>query len=97
MIRLFNSLTQQKEPFEPRDFGKAGIYCCGPTVYNLVHIGNARPYVTFAVLRNWLRHRGYDVTLVENITDVDDKIITKAKAEGRDPAEVAEEYTAAYA
>ena len=54
MIRLFNSLTQQKEPFVPRDPGKVGIYCCGPTVYNLVHIGNARPYVTFAVLRSWL-------------------------------------------
>ena len=96
MIRLFNSLTQQKEPFEPRDPGKAGVYCCGPTVYNLVHIGNARPYVTFAVLRSWLAHRGLDVTLVTNITDVDDKIIAKANAEGRDSVEVAEEYTAAY-
>ena len=96
MIRLFNSLSQQKEPFEPRDPGKAGIYCCGPTVYNLVHIGNARPYVTFAVLRSWLAYRGLDVTLVTNITDVDDKIINKANAEGRDSAAVAEEYTAAY-
>jgi cysteinyl-tRNA synthetase len=96
VIRLFNSLTQQKEPFEPRDPGKAGVYCCGPTVYNLVHIGNARPYVTFAVLRSWLAHRGLDVTLVTNITDVDDKIIAKANAEGRDSVEVAEEYTAAY-
>jgi cysteinyl-tRNA synthetase len=96
VIRLFNSLTQQKEPFEPRDAGKAGIYCCGPTVYNLVHIGNARPYVTFAVLRSWLAHRGLDVNLVTNITDVDDKIIRKANEEGRDSAAVAEEYTAAY-
>ena len=96
MIRLFNSLTQQKEPFEPRDPGKAGVYCCGPTVYNLVHIGNARPYVTFAVLRSWLAYRGLGVTLVTNITDVDDKIIAKANAEGRDSVEVAEEYTAAY-
>ena len=96
MIRLFNSLTQQKEPFEPRDPGRAGVYCCGPTVYNLVHIGNARPYVTFAVLRSWLRHRGLDVTLVTNITDVDDKIIAKASAEDRDAVAVAEEYTAAY-
>ena len=96
MIRLFNSLSQQKEPFEPRDPGKAGIYCCGPTVYNLVHIGNARPYVTFAVLRSWLAYRGLDVTLVTNITDVDDKIIKKANEEGRDSAAVAEEYTAAY-
>ncbi len=96
MIRLYNSLTQAKEEFVPREEGKAGIYCCGPTVYNLVHIGNARPYVTFAVLRSWLRRRGYDVTLVENITDVDDKIIAKANAEGRTAPEVASEYTAAY-
>jgi len=96
VIRLFNSLTQQKEPFEPRDPGKAGIYCCGPTVYNLVHVGNARPYVTFAVLRSWLAHRGLDVTLVTNITDVDDKIINKAHEEDRDPAAVADHYTAAY-
>ena len=97
MIRLFNSLTHQKEPFEPRDPGKAGIYCCGPTVYNLVHVGNARPYVTFAVLRSWLRHRGLETTLVTNITDVDDKIIAKAKRRGpRRGTEIAEEYTAAY-
>jgi cysteinyl-tRNA synthetase len=96
LIRLFNSLTHQKEPFVPRDAGKAGIYCCGPTVYNLVHVGNARPYVTFAVLRSWLRHRGLETTLVTNITDVDDKIIAKAHAEGRDSTEIAEEYTAAY-
>ena len=96
MIRLFNSLSQRKEDFEPRTDGKAGIYCCGPTVYNLVHVGNARPYVTFAVLRSWLRHRGLDVTLVENITDVDDKIIAKANAEGRTAADVADEFTVAY-
>jgi cysteinyl-tRNA synthetase len=96
LIRLFNSLTHQKEPFAPRDAGKAGIYCCGPTVYGLVHVGNARPYVVFAVLRSWLRHRGLETTLVANITDVDDKIIAKANAEGRDPAQTAEEYTAAY-
>jgi len=96
VIRLFNSMTQRKEEFAPREEGKVGIYCCGPTVYNLVHIGNARPYVTFAVLRNWLRHRGYQVTLVENITDVDDKIINRANAEGRSAAEVAAEFTQAY-
>jgi cysteinyl-tRNA synthetase len=96
VIRLFNSLTQQKEDFAPRDPGGVGIYCCGPTVYNLVHVGNARPYVVFAVLRSWLRHRGLSVTLVTNITDVDDKIIAKANAEGRSPAEVATEYTDAY-
>ncbi len=96
MIRLYNSLSRQKEEFVPREEGKVGVYCCGPTVYNLVHVGNARPYVTFAVLRSWLRHRGYAATLVENITDVDDKIIAKAQAEGRTSAEVAEQYTQAY-
>ena len=96
MIRLFNSLSQQKEPFEPRDPGKAGVYCCGPTVYNLVHIGNARPYVVFAVLRSWLEHSGLSTTLVTNITDVDDKIINKANLEKRSAAAVAAEFTAAY-
>jgi cysteinyl-tRNA synthetase len=96
VIRLYNSLSQRKEDFVPREDGKAGIYCCGPTVYNLVHVGNARPYVTFAVLRSWLRRRGYEVTLVENITDVDDKIIAKANAEGRPAAEVAKDFTVAY-
>jgi cysteinyl-tRNA synthetase len=96
VIRLFNSLSQQKESFQPRDPGKVGVYCCGPTVYNLVHIGNARPYVVFAVLRSWLGHRGLNTTLVTNITDVDDKIIAKANLEGRSAAEVAEEFTEAY-
>jgi cysteinyl-tRNA synthetase len=95
-LQLYNSLSRAKEEFVPRDEGKVGIYACGPTVYNLVHVGNARPYVTFAVLRSWLRRRGYDVTLVENITDVDDKIIAKANLEGRAPDEVAVEFAAAY-
>jgi cysteinyl-tRNA synthetase len=96
VIRLFNSLSQRKEDLAPRDPGKVGVYACGPTVYNLIHVGNARPYVVFAVLRSWLRFRGYEVTLVENITDVDDKIINKAKAEGRSPSDVAREFTEAY-
>ena len=95
-LQLYNSLSRAKEEFVPRDEGKVGIYACGPTVYNLVHVGNARPYVTFAVLRSWLRRRGYEVTLVENITDVDDKIIAKANAERRAPDEVAVEFAAAY-
>jgi cysteinyl-tRNA synthetase len=96
VIRLHNSLSQRKEELVPREKGKVGIYCCGPTVYNLVHVGNARPYVTFAVLRSWLRRRGLEVTLVENITDVDDKIIARANAEGRGAADVAKEFIVAY-
>ena len=96
MIRLFNSLTRRKEELVPRDQGKVGIYACGPTVYNLVHVGNARPYVVFAVLRAWLTSRGLAVTLVENITDVNDKINARADAEGRSPLSVATEYTQAY-
>ena len=96
MIRLFNSLTQRKEELVPRDEGRIGIYACGPTVYNLVHIGNARPYVVFAVLRAWLTSRGFAVTLVENITDVNDKINAKADAEGRSPIAVAAEFAQAY-
>jgi cysteinyl-tRNA synthetase len=96
VIRLFNSLTQRKEELVPRDAGRIGIYACGPTVYNLVHIGNARPYVVFAVLRAWLTSRGLAVTLVENITDVNDKINAKADAEGRTPTAVAAEFTQAY-
>ena len=95
-MRLFNSLTQRKEELVPRDDGKVGIYACGPTVYNLVHIGNARPYVVFAVLRAWLTSRGYRVTLVENITDVNDKINAKAEADGRSPVAVAAEFAQAY-
>ena len=94
-MRLFNSLTQRKEELVPRDDGKVGIYACGPTVYNLVHIGNARPYVVFAVLRAWLTSRGYQVTLVENITDVNDKINVKADADGRSPVAVAAEFAQA--
>jgi cysteinyl-tRNA synthetase len=96
LTRLFNSMTQQKEEFAPRTPGTVGIYCCGPTVYGLVHIGNARPYVTFAVLRSWLRYRGLRVTLVENITDVDDKIIKRAEKEKRSSEDVADEFTRAY-
>src|SRR5664279_739676 len=95
-MRLFNSLTQRKEELVPRDDGKVGIYACGPTVYNLVHIGNARPYVVFAVLRAWLTSRGYQVTLVENITDVNEKINAKADAGGRSPVAVAAEFAQAY-
>jgi len=95
-MRVYNSLTRKKEELVPRDEGKIGIYVCGPTVYGYVHVGNARPFVFFAVLARYLREQGYEVRLVENITDVDDKIIVKANDEGVTSQEVARAYTEAY-
>ncbi|MHB9111958.1 MAG: cysteine--tRNA ligase [Thermoleophilia bacterium] len=95
-IKIYNSLTRKKEDFVPRDRGKVGIYVCGPTVYGYVHVGNARPYVFFAVLSRYLRHLGYEVTLVENLTDVDDKIIERANKEGTTSDEIAKQYSDAY-
>ncbi len=95
-MRIYNTLTGKKEEFVPRDQGRVGIYVCGPTVYGYVHVGNARPYVFFAVLARYLRSRGYQVTLVENITDVDDKIIDRAREEGVSPEAVARTFTQAY-
>ena len=95
-MKIYNTLTRKKEEFEPRDEGKVGIYVCGPTVYGYVHVGNARPYVFFAVLSRYLRRQGYQVTLVENLTDVDDKIIERANEEGVSPEEVARRFSDAY-
>ena len=92
-MRVFNSLTRTKEEFVPREEGKVAMYVCGPTVYNHIHIGNARTFLSFDVIRRYLEHKGYDVRFVQNITDVDDKIINRAKEEGRPSSEVAEEYT----
>jgi cysteinyl-tRNA synthetase len=96
MMRVFNTLTRTKEEFVPRESGKVAMYVCGPTVYNFIHIGNARTFLSFDVIRRYLTHRGFDVTFVQNITDVDDKIINRANEEGRSAAEVAEEYTKAF-
>lgn len=96
MINIYNTATRAKEPFESVERGKVKIYVCGPTVYNYIHIGNARTFIVFDVVRRYLRWRGFDVTFVQNITDVDDKIINKAAEEGRSAAEVAAEYTAAF-
>ncbi len=95
-IRIYNTLSRSKEEFAPRDAGKVGMYVCGPTVYNHIHIGNARTFLTFDVVRRYLAYRGYDVTFVQNITDIDDKIINRAIEERRPPAEVAAEYTDAF-
>ena len=95
-IRLFNTLTQSKEPFEPRTPGKAAVYVCGPTVYDLSHIGHARCYVAFDVLVRWLRRRGFEVQYVRNVTDVDDKIIARATGLGEDPLALAERFRREY-
>jgi cysteinyl-tRNA synthetase len=95
-MRVFNTLSRTKEEFVPREAGKVAMYVCGPTVYNYIHIGNARTFLSFDTIRRYLTYRGYDVTFVQNITDVDDKIINRANEESRPAAEVAEEYTAAF-
>jgi cysteinyl-tRNA synthetase len=95
-MRVYNTLTRDKEHFETREPGRVLMYVCGPTVYNYIHIGNARTFLSFDVIRRYLVWRGYDVVFVQNITDVDDKIINKANEEGRSAAEVANEYTDAF-
>ncbi len=96
MVRLYNTQTKKKEDFQPLQAGKVGMYVCGPTVYNYIHIGNARTFLCFDIIRRYLMWRGFDVTFVQNVTDVDDKIIARAQEEGRTAAEVAEEFTAAF-
>ncbi|NLV57981.1 MAG: cysteine--tRNA ligase [Clostridiales bacterium] len=95
-MEIFNSMTRKKEPFIPITEGKVGIYACGPTVYNYFHIGNARPFIIFDVLRRYLEHRGYEVTFVQNFTDIDDKMIARAREEGTTVQEVAERFIAEY-
>ncbi len=91
-MKIFNTLTREKQEFVPIEPGKAKIYACGPTVYNYIHIGNARPLCVFDVLRRYLEYRGYDVTFVQNFTDIDDKIIKRANEEGTDYETVSEKY-----
>ena len=81
-IQVYNTMSRKKEEFVPREPGKVGIYVCGVTPYNDPHVGNARPFVTWDVIRRFLEHEGYDVTHVQNFTDIDDKIINKANEEG---------------
>ncbi len=91
-MRIFNTLTRQKDEFKPINDGVVKIYACGPTVYNYIHIGNARPLCVFDVLRRYLEWRGYKVEFVQNFTDIDDKLIKKANEEGITVPEVAERY-----
>ncbi len=95
-MKLYNTLSRQYEEFKPLEPGKVSMYACGPTVYNYIHVGNARPIILFDVLRRYLEYRGYQVTFVQNFTDVDDKIIRRAGEEGISSAEVAEKYIAEY-
>lgn len=91
-MKLYNTLTGKKEEFKPIKEGEVKMYACGPTVYNFIHIGNARPLCVFDVLRRYLEYRGYKVTFVQNFTDIDDKIIRRAKEENLDYSEIAEKY-----
>jgi len=84
MLQIFNSLTRQKEEFQPIEPGKVRMYVCGMTVYDYCHIGHARAMVVFDVVLRWLRVKGYEVTYVRNITDIDDKIIRRAQENGED-------------
>ena len=77
-IRVYNTLRNKKEEFVPVEEGKVKMYVCGPTTYNYIHLGNARPIVAFDVVRRYFTYRGYDVTYIQNFTDVDDKIINRA-------------------
>ena len=95
-IRIHDTLTGGLRPLEPRDPGKVGIYACGPTVYGRIHVGNARPFVVFAVFKRFLERVGYEVRLVANITDVNDKIYAAAIAAGRPSGDLAAEMTAHY-
>ncbi len=95
-IRIHDTLSGELRPLEPRDPGKVGIYACGPTVYARVHVGNARPFVVFALLKRFLEHEGLEVTLVENVTDVNDKIYAAANEAGTSSQALADEMTAHY-
>ncbi|MBQ6824372.1 MAG: class I tRNA ligase family protein, partial [Clostridia bacterium] len=95
-MKLYNTLTRQKEEFVPITPGKVLMYACGPTVYNYFHIGNARPFITFDVLRRYFEYRGYKVKFVQNFTDVDDKMIKKSNEEGVTLAELGDRYIAEY-
>ncbi len=91
-MRIYNTLTARKEELVPIEEGKIKMYVCGPTVYNLIHIGNARPMIVFDTFRRYMEYKGYDVTYVSNFTDVDDKIINKAMEEGVDSSVISERY-----
>jgi len=96
MLRIYNSLTRKKEAFHPIEESKVKMYVCGPTVYNYFHIGNARAFLVFDAFRSYLQYRGFEVTYVQNITDIEDKIISAAKKEKVPPSTIAEKYSKAF-
>ncbi|KHF28944.1 Cysteine--tRNA ligase [Anoxybacillus sp. BCO1] len=95
-IQVYNTLTRKKEPFIPLEPNKVKMYVCGPTVYNYIHIGNARPAIVFDTIRRYLQFRGYEVQYVSNFTDVDDKLIRAARELGEDVPTIAERFIEAY-
>ena len=95
-LRFHDSLANSVRPLEPREPGKVGVYVCGPTVYSRIHVGNARPYVVFALFKRFLQHEGYEVTLVENVTDINDKIYVAAGERGVPSEQLAREMTEYY-
>ena len=103
-LKFYNSLTSQKESFKPLNKNKVGMYVCGPTVYNTVHLGNCRTFISFDLIYRYLKHIGFDIRYVRNITDVghleensdDDKILKRAKLENLEPMEVVQKYTILY-
>lgn len=96
MIKIYNTEKQQKETFQPLEDKKVKMYVCGPTTYNLIHLGNARPVVVFDTIRRYFEYAGYEVTYVQNFTDVDDKIINRAAEENMEPLALAEKYIGEY-
>ena len=95
-MKIYNTQSRRKEEFVPIHPGKVGIYCCGPTVYNYFHIGNARPFIVFDTLRRYFEYKGYEVTFVQNFTDIDDKMIRRANEEGITVKELGERFIEEY-
>ena len=94
MMKIYNTLSKRKEEFVPLEEGKVKMYVCGPTVYNFIHIGNARPMIAFDTVRRYFEYKGFEVNFVSNFTDVDDKIIKKAIEEGVSADEISKRYIA---
>ena len=96
MLKIYDTMSRDLREFVPIEEGKVRMYVCGPTVYNYIHVGNARSTVAFDTIRRYFEYRGYEVAYISNFTDVDDKIINRAKEEGITPQEVADKYIAAF-